>query len=96
MPIYTVLPDGETRSTSDLDAKFEDARNTRTTDAFVKPCELLLAQQAEAIANAFSARHRDFGDGNNSAGEWYMKASKHYAQHSESLKEQARSSWRKK
>ena len=94
MPIYTVLPDGHTRSTSDLDAKFEDAKNMPTKDACGRPCNLLLAQQAEALGNAFAARHRDFGDGNGMSGEWFYKAANYYKQHAENMMEAARRCWR--
>lgn len=95
MTTYTVLADGKTRSTAELDARFEDAQNMPTKDACGRPNDLLLAQQAEAFGNAFSALHRDFGEGNGSAGEWFATAAKYYEKHAQTMMEIARSHWRR-
>lgn len=93
--MFTTLADGVTRSTSELDLRFEEAQKMKTTDAFGRPHPLLQAQQAEALAGAFEQRHREFGDGAGSAGYWYSMAAIYYKQHATSMEDCAKACWRK-
>ena len=93
MTIFTVRPDGQTPSTSDLDARFAEVDEMKTKDAFGRPDTFLLAQQAEARANAFEMYNRQFGEGGGMAGEWFARAARLYSEHAESMMMQARRSW---
>lgn len=94
--MMTLLADGKTRSTSQLDMMFEDAREMPTTDAFGNPDCLLLAKQAEAFGRCFEAWNREFGEGSGSAGSWYSKAAGYYKEHAEIMTRCANTMWNKK
>ena len=93
MTTYTITDNG-TRSTSRLDAMLEDAKEMKTVDACGRPSTILLAEQAKAFGNAFEMRHREFGDGNGMAGEWFHKAANYYKQHADEMMETARRCWK--
>lgn len=93
MTTYTTEPNGSP-STARLDAMFEDAKEMKTVDSCGRPSTILLAEQAKAFGNAFEMRHRDFGDGNGMAGEWFYRAANYYKQYAEEMMEQARRCWK--